>query len=442
MRIFETGRRHLVGEDRRDWRTASGYFDRLPYVQLASGGALLALVATQVVGTLGAACFVLAFLVVIAVRPLDALNDLLRFSPLLLLPILAMISALWSPAPQITLRAAIQIVMTVAAAILIARRLSPQAMVLLLYIGYMCVCLLILPTAPDSLASGSPLSSPFLGSKNQVGFAGHMLIALGIAVAVDRKQPMLMRLVALASLPAGGLIVYLSQSAGALASLMITALTFPPLLILTRVKPTLRVVCLLVAVVGLCFALLFLPSIEDALTDLRVNVLKKDATLTGRTYLWDVAAQISAKRPWLGEGYGAFWRHGNLDAEGLWRWGGIATRSGFNFHNAYIEMRVDLGWTGMTLLIALCVGIAFVGLARHLIEPSVVAAFFLSLMAVLYARSFSESSLIAPFSVVTVAWIAMAIYALAPRAVGSPTPDPRPRRTIAARKTLTTARRL
>ena len=48
----------------------------------------------------------------------------------------------------------------------------------------------------------------------------------------------------------------------------------------------------------------------------------------------------------LGRGYYAFWRQGNLDAEGLWRYFGIDSRGGFTFHNTLVDILVTLGWIG------------------------------------------------------------------------------------------------
>lgn len=400
--------------------------------------ALMSLVATQIIGTLGAAGFILSVLVLAGLRPSQTAQDIVKFSPVLALPALAMVSTLWSPTPQLTLRAALQVLITITAAILIARRLSSHRMMLCLFVGYLFTCLLILPSVPASLVRGNPLYSSFLGSKNQVGFAAHMLLAVSFALLVDRKQVSIVRLSALASLPLGILILLVSKSGGALTSLLITALTFPPLFLLTRVRPTFRAGFLVIALIGLFLTLVFFPAVEAALTDFRLNVLKKDATLTGRTHLWDVASQISEKNPWLGEGYASFWRRGNLDAEGLWRWGGIASRSGFNFHNAFVEIRVDLGWVGLSLMIAMYVSIAFVGITRLFIKPSTPMAFLLSLLAVLYARSFTEEGLVAPFSVLTVLWISTAVYALTPKLETlQPSGPPKQRETRTSRSTLT-----
>lgn len=188
------------------------------------------------------------------------------------------------------------------------------------------------------------------------------------------------------------------------------AVTFPIFVVFGRLSMPMRIAALALALIFVALALIFMPDLQAAWADFRVNVLKKDATLTGRTYLWDVAAKLNAERPWLGRGYYAFWRQGNIDAEGLWRWGGIGTRSGFNFHNAYVEMQVDLGWVGQALFIGVCAGIALTGFARQLIRPSVPMAFLLSLLIVIYVRSYAESGLIAPFSFLTLLWIATALY--------------------------------
>ncbi len=390
-----------------------------PRAELLLGvSALLALVATTIVGTLGALIFILATLVFATIRPGETLRDLVKFAPLLLLPILAMISTLWSPAPQGTLRLAMQLLLTFVAAIIVARRVSLDRFLLILFVGYAFICLLIVPTIPASLANGQPLGSAFLGSKNQVGFAAHMLIALALAVAVQPQQRPIARLSTLVALPMGLVILLLSQSAGARTSLAITLLTFVPILLLGKFKLPWRVAIMIAVLVALAIALVFLPDIQTAWGDFRTNVLKKDATLTGRTQLWEAAARISAENPLLGQGYSSFWRRGNIDAEGLWRWAGIGSRNGFNFHNAFVEIRVELGWVGVVLLITTCAAIGVAAVVRQITRPSISMACLISLLAVQYVRSYTENGLVAPFSLWTVLWIATAVYAFAPSGSG------------------------
>jgi hypothetical protein len=75
----------------------------------------------------------------------------------------------------------------------------------------------------------------------------------------------------------------------------------------------------------------------------------KDITLTGRTDLWRVGLEQIAERPWLGQGYQAFWQPGNPEAEHLWRAFGIESRTGFHFHNLYLSNAVEIGIPGAAL---------------------------------------------------------------------------------------------
>lgn len=379
-------------------------------IQLCAHSALFSLVATAVAGTLGAAAFVALAGLLFMATPQRSVQDLLRYWPLLLLPVLAMLSTIWSESPERSMRAGLQLLLTFAAAILICRRLSATALILSLLAGYTFVCLLIVPDIPFAVERRLPLFSALLGSKNQVAFAAHILIALSLAVAADRMQPAFARLFSPLTFALGGLILVLAQSAGAMTSLAITMITFPVFVLFGRFNISLRIIMLLVALICAGVALLFLPDLITAWNDFRVTVLKKDATLTGRTYLWDVASRLSAEHPWLGRGYYAFWRQGNIDAEGLWRWGGIANRSGFNFHNAYIEMQVDLGWVGLTLLVAMTGIVVALTIARLIVKPSTAIAFFLSYLLIIHLRGFAESVLIAPFSLMSLLLIAAAIY--------------------------------
>lgn len=398
-----------------------------PYaIELCAHAALLSLVATAVAGTLGAAAFVALAGLLFMATPQRSMEDLLRYWPLLLLPVLAMLSTIWSDSPERSMRAGLQLLLTFVAAILICRRIGASALILSLLAGYTFVCLLMVPDIPLALSRRLPLFSALLGSKNQVAFASHILIALSLAVATDRTQPGFARLLSPLTFALGVLILTLAQSAGAMTSLAVTMITFPAFMLFGRFNISLRIIILLVALICVGVALLFLPDLVAAWNDFRVTVLKKDATLTGRTYLWDVAARLSEERPWLGRGYYAFWRHGNIDAEGLWRWGGIASRSGFNFHNAYIEMQVDLGWVGLTLLVAICGIVAALTITRLIVRPSAALAFLLSYLLIIYLRGFAESILIAPFSLMSLLLIAAAIYStegVTMAQAGSTTPD-------------------
>ncbi|NET58565.1 MAG: O-antigen ligase family protein [Symploca sp. SIO2E6] len=73
--------------------------------------------------------------------------------------------------------------------------------------------------------------------------------------------------------------------------------------------------------------------------------LGRDATLTGRTEVWDAVIEKILERPWLGHGYKAFWQPGG-GQDYVWYVFRITfTQS----HNGYLDLTVELGIIGLLL---------------------------------------------------------------------------------------------
>lgn len=79
----------------------------------------------------------------------------------------------------------------------------------------------------------------------------------------------------------------------------------------------------------------------------------KDLTLTGRNEIWTVITEHIGYRPFLGSGYGAYWTAepvaGTDSYAFMWR---MRTFYPGSAHNGYLEVLNDLGWVGLTCLIA------------------------------------------------------------------------------------------
>ncbi len=75
-----------------------------------------------------------------------------------------------------------------------------------------------------------------------------------------------------------------------------------------------------------------------------MEALGRNDTLTGRTQIWQ-AVLLFVQDPWLGTGYESFWMGERLLA--LQRMGGNQA------HNGYLEIYLNLGWIGLTLLMAM-----------------------------------------------------------------------------------------
>jgi exopolysaccharide production protein ExoQ len=93
----------------------------------------------------------------------------------------------------------------------------------------------------------------------------------------------------------------------------------------------------------------------DVGTDL-VEAMGRDATLTGRTALWDELLRMTVD-PWCGAGFESFWL--GERAKSLWTHHWWHPNQA---HNGYLEVFLNLGWIGVALL-----GLVMVGGFRNII---------------------------------------------------------------------------
>ena len=80
-----------------------------------------------------------------------------------------------------------------------------------------------------------------------------------------------------------------------------------------------------------------------------LGLLGRDATLTGRTDIWQAVLDSIMRRPLLGYGYGAFWN--GLQGESA----NVILACGWavpHAHNGFLEVWLQLGLVGLSLLIA------------------------------------------------------------------------------------------
>jgi len=80
-----------------------------------------------------------------------------------------------------------------------------------------------------------------------------------------------------------------------------------------------------------------------------LTTMGKDATLTGRTAVWDLVLSLT-KNPMIGTGFESFWLGPRLDK--IWS---VYWWHPNEAHNGYIEVYLNLGWIGVSLLAVLMV---------------------------------------------------------------------------------------
>jgi O-antigen ligase len=101
---------------------------------------------------------------------------------------------------------------------------------------------------------------------------------------------------------------------------------------------------LVAAVVGLSLYALFLPGSG------LVESLGRDSTLTGRTAIWSAVLSV-ARHPLFGTGFESFWAGDRLQKV----WDAINENGIQEAHNGYLEVYLNLGWIGVSLLAVLIV---------------------------------------------------------------------------------------
>ncbi|MCL6707780.1 O-antigen ligase family protein [Pseudomonas sp. R2.Fl] len=310
------------------------------------------------------------------------------------------LSAFWSMAPSVSLRAATQYLTHVACALIAMRVLAPETLARGAVVGC-CVILLF------SLAFGSyhydalDGTYSFVGafsSKNQLGLFASLGLIFSYAVVMIFRSRGLWLLAGMAV----GLLSCYSLFASQSATSVITTIAVLGLCLAMRLglllAPRQRRA---VFAVGLVLAMGAMGvALQAGAMDAILGVFGKDSTLTGRTYLWQQGILAAAEAPWFGVGYQGYWVQGFAEAERLWQDFFIAARSGFHFHNTYIEAMVETGLVGTILL----TGVLLISLGGHLrrflvLDRSDGSLLLFALSALFLVRSFVEVDILHPYHI-------------------------------------------
>lgn len=328
------------------------------------------------------------------------LGNYVRFYWIIAFGLLAVLSLFWSDAPGVSARAGVQYMSHIVCALIAARIVNIRTMTLG---GLAGICLVVL----YSLAFGEYHYDPidgeysFVGafaSKNQLGFFSSLGIYFAFACIFILRERGLWSLLGLACAGLCGYALIASQSATSIIAVAATLAVMVVLGVMFLFAPRTRKALLLTALLlGLGLALV---GLNLGGLDILLGAFGKDATLTGRTYLWSEGIAAAGQAPFFGVGYQAYWVQGFSEAERLWEEFYIGSRSGFHFHNTYIEVLVELGAVGFALLCLIILRVTAGHLMRVLDDHSDRAAhvmFGIALM--LLVRSFFEVDVITPYVV-------------------------------------------
>lgn len=330
----------------------------------------------------------------------SVLGNYTRYLWIFAFAIFACLSLFWSAAPAQTLRTGIQYLSHVVCALIAMRTIDIATLARGALVG---IGVVLLYSFAFGVYHADPLDGTvsFVGafaSKNQLGFYASLGVYFAVATVMILGERRLWMAV-------GGGVGLLSAYALAVSQSATSVLTTAAIVgcclglsVLTGLTPKNRKSLFVGAAVLLAVgATAFISAGGYGLV---LGAFGKDATLTGRTYLWQQGIEAAAANPWFGVGYQAYWVQGFSEAERLWEEFYIGTRSGFHFHNTFIEAVVETGFIGLLLLCIVLVTTVAGHLRRFLsADRHPEAVLLLGVVLLLAMRAFVEIDIMAPYHV-------------------------------------------
>jgi exopolysaccharide production protein ExoQ len=361
--------------------------------------------------TIIASLFILPWIYVTATRPHAVLNSLSTNWLLLTLPAFAILSVAWSGYQSTTLKSAAEYLVTTIIAIIAASCIKPRTLLSALLISSAIV---VAVSAGINIARSTNVG--LFGSKNYFGLSVAVLLPTGWVVAIDRYQPRIFRLVGIAAMASAPALLMQSASTGALICSAAAVASSCAILVLCRLTPIARfgALVLFLCLIGL-LGILWLGA--GSFSDL-LGAVGKDTTLTGRTSLWSAAVASIAAHPVLGVGYQAYWQIGSWGAEELWDISYVTNKTGYHFHDTYLEIAVDLGLVGLSIFLVNIIAI-LMRIGRNIVfsQISPEKMFAIYVVILLLLRSPIEVDLFWQFQTPTIILCMAWIY------LGSPSPN-------------------
>ena len=285
-----------------------------------------------------------ATLVLAAGAALRTLRGFVSTPLLILLLLIAAASWFWSSDPSATVRRFVALSFTVLGGVSLAARFRWSTLAEVCAAAFAILAVLSLVVTIVKPQWGL-MSEIFPGAwrglwleKNNLG--GNMTVGFGFCVAAAALAPRRRVMWALfAGLCVALVAVSTSKTALVVLALMLGCLGF---VWLVRQGPTFGVAGGWLAVVGILIAVTGGIIAADAI----FGLLGKDATLTGRTEIWDGISRVMRGHEWTGFGYGAIWDDENPYAPLAWITHYANFRAG-HAHNGWMEIWLNVGLVGV-----------------------------------------------------------------------------------------------
>ncbi len=257
------------------------------------------------------------------------------------LVLLSTCSLLWSVDPSLTLHIGLVLLGTtlVGLDLAVRRTLSEQLNLLIPVLGLITILSVLTELlAPGLMYHDSPAWQGAFEFKNVFGRFLALTAAAFLSYPVHSQKGAIVKGLAMVALVG---IVIKGHSAGALLYVVLLILLYKGSAIFRWHRKILLIASVLLLMVAIPAIYYVSNNVEAA-----AALLGRDATLTGRTDLWDFAIKSVFQHPLLGHGYGAFWSPASHEAEAIRESIGWQAPTS---HNGYLDLLLDFGLVGIGL---------------------------------------------------------------------------------------------
>ena len=314
--------------------------------------------------------------------------------------VLTCLSIFWSAVPSVSARAAIQYMTHIVCALIAMRTLDIRTLTrgAIAGTGIVLIYSILFGYYAYDPIDGTYSFVGAFDSKNQLGFYASLGIYFAFAaVFILGERRIWMVGAGIAGLLSAYCLLASQSATSVLTTGLVVALGLSMRVILFLSPKQRKKLFAAVAISGVILAV---AGVYLGAVDLVLGAFGKDSTLTGRTYLWQQGIAAAQLTPFFGVGYQAYWVQGFSEPERLWEEFYIASRTGFHFHNTYIETTVETGLVGVFLLASILLTTVIGHISRFLSDNRNDESYvLLGVATLLLIRSFVEIDILNPYHV-------------------------------------------
>jgi exopolysaccharide production protein ExoQ len=317
--------------------------------------------------------------------------------------LLAVTSATWSIDPPVTVRRALSLAATAAAACFLRSSWGLDG-VLRLVQRFATVCVVAsfawAFVSAEAFEAGGRLRGVFF-LKNQLGLVAAIAVVTSVVGWLDGTHQR-RRVWLAASACASAVVVLLTNSVTSIAATLIGSAAVVAVALLRRTDTRRAASGAFFVLAGLATAVVSLAG-----TSLLLRPVGRDPLLSGRADLWRALAGPLGDHPLAGWGYGAFWTAPGSAARQVVRtvsWEGVPPASA---HNGLLEGWLALGALGALLLLAVVGSLAVSGVRHCRAGAWSEGAALLGFAAFVATYNLAESDLLRSRSLLTLLVVAL-----------------------------------